>query len=452
MTLKRRTLLRLVAASSVTGVLPFSVHSQDRTKIDYDVIVIGAGIAGLTAARDLAKLGYEVLVLEARDRVGGRIDTNWSLGAPFEWGAGWIHGPDGNPISDLVEATGGETFVTEDDSLNVFDGAGVQIERSTLFELDARLKKAGVAIDDELEGDMPVSKALNLVDKSLLKDPLFRWGMSAFVEFDTGGAIEKLSARDYANDQVFGGKDVVLLDGYDKVLPPLTKGFDVALNSIVDTVEYEEGDGVSVYVGDMLYEASFAICSVPLGVLKKKKVTFDPPLPKAMSRSIERLAMGTVTKLALKFPTPFWNVETQYFGFITEEKGRWSYALNYRTFCDENILLLLSLGDYAFKADGMSDVQMIEDAMAVLRQTFGADIPEPTGHLATHWAKDPYAFGAYSYAAFGASPKDFEAFNKPVQETIIFCGEHTNFAYHATTHGAFLSGQSAARSVDALAD
>ena len=121
--LGRRGFLRLTAASALAQGLAGPARAVDA---DVDVIVIGAGMAGLTAARRLSDLGYEVLVLEAAERIGGRLATDHSLGAPFELGAGWIHGPRGNPVSALVSAAGGETFVTDDESLMVISSRSVR--------------------------------------------------------------------------------------------------------------------------------------------------------------------------------------------------------------------------------------------------------------------------------------------------------------------------------------
>lgn len=448
----RRKLLKWTAGAGIAGTITYPADALGQTKTDYDVIVIGAGIAGLTAAKQLVEDGYEVLIIEARDRVGGRIATDWSLGTPFEVGAGWIHGPEGNPLTEQPEAADLTQFITDDDSLSVFSATGQPISRSDLFALDARLKRAAETIDERFEKDMPLSAALSRLDPDLLADQLFKWAMSAFVEFDAGGPIEALSTAYYAADRAFDGVDTIVLEGYEKLLPVPGSDADILLETKVSDIEYEEDDGVSVYAGDQLFEADFVVCTVPLGVLKTDAINFDPPLPNPIRHSIKTIPMGTVTKLGLKFEEAFWDIETQYFGAMTEPKGRWPYIVNYRTFSDANILLPLSFGDYAFKADAMSEAEMRDDAMDVLRGAFGTDTPEPIATVPTHWSTDPLSFGAYSYAGIGATPSDFDAFTKPVADVLIFAGEHTDFAYHGTAHGALLSGRRAADQIYDLSD
>lgn len=235
-------------------------------------------------------------------------------------------------------------------------------------------------------------------------------------------------------------------------MEPLASGFDVALKTPVDRVQYEAEEGAIVSVGATNFEADFVVCTIPLGVLKAGNISFDPPLPKQLAQSIDRIPMGSVTKLAMKFDTTFWPVDVQYFGVMNAEKGRWTYLFNYRTFSDANILMPLSFGNYAFVADAMGDEEMLADAMDVLREVFGAHIPWPVETLATHWSTDPFTLGAYSYAGFGSTPDDFNAFAKPVAEVLFFAGEHTDFTFHGTVHGALLTGRRAAEQIDEIAD
>lgn len=445
--ISRRHLLK--AGLLGTAALPMLLPRKSRAAIaDVDVIVIGAGIAGLAAARRLVELGYETIVLEADAAAGGRIRTDWTLGAPFEVGAGWIHGPDGNPISALAEAADAGPFVTDDDSFLGFAANGEPVADADIEAGYKRLERLYAAIDDELDADMALSRAIARVGGKLKSDPIVNWMTSTYTEFSTGGPIDKLSAYYFDEDGVYPGEDVVLTGGYDAIVKPLARGLDIRFNTRVTAVSYEKGEGalVSTDAGD--FESSFVICTVPLGVLKASDVRFDPPLPKAHRNGIEKIGMGNVTKLALKFDKAHWPEDVQYFGLMTEARGRWNYFLNYRTFSEENILLGLCVGDYARKVEAMDDAAMVADCMDAVRTMFGADVPEPSGHLATRWSENPNSRGAYSYSAVGAQPKHFDDLATPIADTILLAGEHTNFEYHATVHGAYQSGLNAAQIIE----
>ena len=448
----RRRLLKAGLASTV--VLPGLLPRRAKASIaDVDVIVIGAGIAGLAAARRLVELGYETIVLEADSAPGGRIKTDWSLGAPFEVGAGWIHGPEGNPISELADAAEAKPFVTDDENYRVFAANGDAVSTDDIEAGYERLEDLYAAIDDEFDADQALSRAMARMGGKLGSDPMIDWMSSAYTEFSTGGSIDKLSAYYFDEDGVYPGEDVVLLNGYDAIIKQMAGDLDIRLNTRVTSIAYEKGDGALVSTDKGDFESSFVICTVPLGVLKAGDIEFDPPLPKSHRRGIDKIGMGNVTKLALKFDEVFWPEDVQYFGLMTETRGRWNYLLNYRTFSEENILLGLCVGGYAEKAEAMSDQDMVADCMQAVRTMFGAEAPEPSGYLATRWSTNPNSRGAYSYSAVGSKPEHYDDLAKPVADTILLAGEHTGFEYHATVHGAYLSGLNAAQIIeDRLAD
>lgn len=460
----RRALMRYLLAAALAGMVPVT---GARAMAGRRVVVIGAGISGLAAAQRLKAEGAQVTVLEARTRVGGRIATDFSLGAPFELGAGWIHGPSpDNPVRQLADAVDAKTFVTEDDNLALYDAKGGEIPDDRLDAVDRDWERILDWVDENLEetDQRSLEKAIAKRFPEALKDPLLRWALSAYTEFDNGAPLGDLSAVWHDDDDVFDEPDVVITTGYAGILEPLMEGLEIRLGSAVSAVRYGK-KGVAVETADgSLHDADFCICSVPLGVLKAGlaggvggaaardgTISFDPALPKAHRQAIGKLGFGSVTKIAMKFPAPFWDIETQYFGVAPadagRDPGRWCIWLNYRTFSDENILLGLSVGAYAPKADRMTNREMTADALGVLREVWGEAVPAPSAVLTTRWATDPHALGAYSYPAPGSSPKDYDRLAMPIAGRLVLCGEHCNFRYKGTVHGAYLSGLVAAKRI-----
>tara|TARA_B100000674_G_scaffold456088_1_gene430421 strand:+ start:3643 stop:5091 length:1449 start_codon:yes stop_codon:yes gene_type:complete len=436
----------LMASSAVALASKFGIKNA-RALENTSVVVVGAGIAGLGAASMLRKHGATVTVLEAKDHTGGRLLTDWSMGPPFEVGAGWIHGPSSdNPTKQLADAVNAQYVVTDDENAVFFDLNGNEYDEDEVERIVEAWEGVLEHIDNTYEVNDPRSllQAIKDYRPAYLDDPGIMWVFSAFTEFSKGGAIEKLSAPLFNWDEAFDGADVVVTSGYDEILKPLKEGLDIRLSHAVSAIEYSSDEGVAITTDKGAFEADYCICTVPLGVLKAGNITFVPELPGDYRDSIAKLGFGSVTKLALKFEEPFWDIETQYFGITTEPKGRWNYWLSYRTFSNENILLGLSVGDYALIADRMSDAEMVKDALEVLRTVWEDDVTEPIEVLATHWATDPYTLGAYAFPQPGNSKSDFDGLGEPIADRLILAGEHTIFDYAGTTHGAYMTGLRAA--------
>jgi monoamine oxidase len=452
--LNRRTLLQMLLASS--GALAATPIGRARAAAldGVRVVVVGAGCAGLGAARSLHNQGAEVIVVEGKPHIGGRLLTDWSMGPPFEVGAGWIHGPEAaNPTRGLCDAVGAKYVVTDDDNVVAFTAEGDEFSDELYEHVWESWDDVTDHINNTYDWNDPRSleEAIRNYDSDLLEDPAVMWAFSAWTEFSKGGPVEDLSAPLFNWDKKFDSPDVVVTTGYDEMLKPLAEGLDIRLSHTVSSIAYSEDTGVRVETDKGVIEADYCICTAPLGVLKAGTIRFDPPLPDSYQESIEAVGFGTVTKLALKFDEPFWDIETQYFGIMTEPKGRWNYWLNYRTFSDENILLGLSVGAYAPIADRMSQDDMIADALPVLRMVWGDDVGTPVQALSTHWLTDPYALGAYAYPRPGNSRDDYDGLADGIDERLFLAGEHTIFDYAGTTHGAYMTGLRAAEKIIDLA-
>ena len=414
------------------------------------VLVIGAGIAGLAAAKKLKDKGFTVIVIEAQEKIGGRLRTDRSLGIAFDEGASWIHGPNGNPITKLASQAGATTYLTDDDNLAVFDNNGTAYSDTFLDSQYTEFENALNAVRVAGTKRQSFQTIFNSLYPTQANNRLWKYMLSAYLEFDTGGDISKLSSKHFYDDEAFRGKDVIVINGYDKVANVLGQGLDIRLNSRVSEINYNETKSLVKVNGNSI-EADYVIVSVPLGVLKNNSIAFKPSLPAIKLSAIQNIQMGNVNKFLFIWDTPFWDTNIQYIGYTPETKGKFNYLMNMLKFLPTtNGLLTFAFGDYATLTETMTDAEINSEVMAQLKSIYGNSIPNPTIMLRTKWGQNINTFGAYSFATNGTTSADFDTMATEINNKIFFAGEHTERDYRGTVHGAYLSGIREADKIIAL--
>ena len=414
------------------------------------VIVIGAGISGLAAAKKLKDKGFNVIILEAQEKIGGRIRTDRSLGIAFDEGASWIHGPKGNPITNLASQADANTYLTDDDSLKVFDNNGTAYSDAFLDAQYTQFENALNAVRSIGTQSQSFLEVFNSLYPTQENNRLWKYMLSAYLEFDTGGDISTLSSKYFDDDEAFSGKDVIITNGYDKIANLLGQGLDIRLNSRVTEVNYTSIKSLVNVNGDSV-EADYVIVSVPLGVLKNNSVSFNPTLPIDKQGAIENTKMGNVNKFLFSWNTAFWETDVQYIGYTPDTKGKFNYFMNMLKFLPTtNSLMTFAFGDYATVTESLSDGEIISEVMAQLKTIYGNSIPTPTNMLRTKWGQNINTFGAYSFAPNGTTSTDFDTMAKEISNKLFFAGEHTIRDYRGTVHGAYLSGIREADKIIAL--
>ena len=414
------------------------------------VLIIGAGISGLAAAKKLKDKGFTVIVIEAQEKIGGRLRTDRSMGIAFDEGASWIHGPNGNPITKLASQAGANTYLTDDDNLEVFDNNGTAYSDTFLDNQYTQFENALNAVRRAGTKRQSFQTIFNSLYPTQANNRLWKYMLSAYLEFDIGGDISKLSSKHFYDDEAFSGKDVIVVNGYDKVANLLGQGLDIRLNSRVTEINYNATKSLVKVNGNSI-EADYVIVSVPLGVLKNNSISFQPSLPASKLSAIQNIQMGNVNKFLFIWDTPFWDANIQYIGYTPETKGKFNYLMNMKKFLPTtNGLMTFAYGDYATVTETMTDAQIKNEVMAQLKTIYGNSIPNPTNMLRTKWGQNINTFGAYSFATNGTTSADFDTMATEINNKLFFAGEHTERDYRASVHGAYLSGIREADKIIAL--
>jgi polyamine oxidase len=415
------------------------------------VVVIGAGMSGLAAARELRRAGCEVAVLEGRNRLGGRTWTDHRMGLPMDMGAHWIEGTSGNPLTALARELGVRTVPTPGDEALLFDHDGRRLSERQAEELeeefDALIEELGEIEDDgHLSVGAAIERSLEGEELSPLQQRALDYGRSWY-ENETAADLGEMSLAGADEGDGFGGGAAILPDGYGELARRLARDLDVHLSQPVSEVNWEGREVRVVTRTGATFAADRVVITLPLGVLKAGGLRFRPALPPETAEAIDRLGMGVLDKAILTFARASWP-EADTFGYLSQSAGEWPEWYNLGKYLGGRpILLTFCAGRVARRMEAAPEADVRDRLVAIVRTMFGSRTPEPTQVVLTRWAADPFSRGSYSFLPVGARPQDRKALARPLGERLHFAGEATSVSYFATVHGAYLSGLRAAREI-----
>jgi monoamine oxidase len=405
-----------------------------------DVIVIGAGAAGLGAAMELRKAGRTVTVIEARDRIGGRAHTDTTAfpGIPFDRGAHWLHSASCNPLraeADRLQhrydrATTYKTRI-------LFTGLGLHADQTAVDEAMTALDEALHRI--EARGAVADVALAECLDPSSVWHRLVWRSLSRMI----GGDPDLCSTADFAR-YVDTGEDWPVEDGYGALIAWIGAEVPVSLGTAATRVDWR-GNSIAVQTNHGTLRAKAVIVTLPTNLLARDMIQFDPVLPVSLQQAFADCPLGNFEKIALQLDHPLEGYTHVYSDVIDGPPlGREPVNLHVQPF--GRPLLIAHLG-------GRSAAMLAAEGEAAMRaagietavHAFGSAITKRIVKAkVTRWAHDPWSGGSYSHCLPGRAGAR-EVMRQSLDGRLFFAGEHCSTDWFGTVHGAWLSGQAAAR-------
>ncbi|XP_028824034.1 lysine-specific histone demethylase 1B isoform X3 [Denticeps clupeoides] len=447
--------------------LPEHYHHQKK------VLVIGAGAAGLAAARQLHNFGVQVVVLEAQNRIGGRVWDNTSLGVTVGQGAQIVNGCINNPIALMCEQLGVEMHKLGV-RCDLLQEGGLLTDPAIDKRMDFHLNAILDVVSEWRKGksqsqDAPLGEKIQEVYKTFLhessihfselEERVLQFHLSN-LEYACGSTLNQVSARSWDHNKFFAqfsGDHAMLTKGYSHVLHHLAEGLNVHLQTVVQSINYT-GDVISVTsTNGSQWIAHKVLVTIPLALLQKGVVKFSPPLPERKIKAIHSLGAGLTEKIALQFPYRFWDSKVQgadYFGHVPsspEDRGMFGVFYDMDPKGKQSVLMSVITGEAVTTVKGLEEKQVADLCMKVLRELFKEqEVPDPLSFFVTRWGSDPWAQMSYSFVKTEGSGEAYDIIAEDVQGKVFFAGEATNRHFPQTVTGAYLSGVREASKITAI--
>jgi monoamine oxidase len=402
-----------------------------------DVVIVGAGAAGIAAARRIIANGHRVVVLEAGGRVGGRCITDTtSFGVPFDRGAHWIHVPKLNPVLKLADARFDINHALPGQRLRIGRRNARESEAEDFLVAQVHARNA-IADAKSVARDVPANE--------VLPDDLHGWRQTIeFVlgPYGCGKDLAQVSAKDLASADEYG-VDAVCRQGYGALLASLAMDLPIVLSTPVTRIEWNRG--LDVYTADSRLSARAAIVTASTNVLASGAIEIRPELPPPYARAFAALSLGNYEQIALELPGNPLGLRKDDLIFEKATDDQTAALLGNVSGTDLCILNVGGRFGRALAAQG--EAAMIAFAIDWLTKLYGSSVRKAIRRrAATNWDKAPYVRGAFAAARPGGHPAR-QLLMKPLHESIWFAGEAVHERLWGTVGGAWASGERAADAV-----
>ena len=424
-----------------------SFSGENGSKFKKNIIIIGAGISGLAAAEKLASEGYDALILEATDKVGGRIQTTREPGFAFDLGASWIHGTKDNPITKLAKNAKNSTREYDFENISLYLETGEKISTKEYKAAEAKLEEIISEISKNAQDAESFKTAIDRLYPNIETDPTIKFLLSNYLTFDTG-ELTQLSAQLVVEGEEFSGPEVVIGNGYDLIAKQISKDLEIKYNEQVKQINTKNNE-IKITTNNDIYTSQNVVVTVPLGTLKAQTIEFKPPLSSEKQKAIANLGFSTVNKFAIQFNDTFWD-DTDFLGLCVNKKLEQDIAtffLNVNKIQKQShTLMTFAYGEAAQKSEIMSDEEILELITTNIEKMYPTKAISPIRVFRSKWHSDPNAKGSYTFLSTNSTLEDIDILATQ-QDQIHFAGEHTHREYFSTAHGAYLSGQRAAQEI-----
>ena len=415
-------------------------------------------MTGIAAAKTFHEHGFHnFIIIEAEDRIGGRVKTSEFGGTHVETGAHWIHSYKGNPLHELAKEMGVRGKETDYDSITFRDNNSNNVTKQSLglykvfSHAVQKVRNMSTSVSENDGPDMSLKYAFKMHGwKST--NPIAMAIEHFAIDYMIGYSFQLSSLKNDADLLAPAKEDLHLgfPDGYSTLIDRMASDFltvkdsPLKLGEEVNSITYGN-DTVSVQTkAGNTYKGNAALVTFSIGVLQQECIQFKPQMPHWKKQAIFRQHVAQYSSVYLKWPssvTPFWD-NTEFIVYATGRKGYYSVWHNLEAAGlypnGTNILEVAMTGPEAERIHTLTDKQILAEATDVLQNMYGKHIPKPTEIHFERWLTDPLYHGAFAYRSYDYTKGDLEALGAPLGN--LFFGGEAHADYTGFVHGAYLNG------------